>query len=628
MKSGLSYDHIHHFEDGGDAGSDGGDSGGEGPSGGDTSSVDAGMASIAESNGNPDSAPGAPDSGSNGNDSDPINDEGALAQLGVGLSTNNANLSANLGMPGGPGTATNGMTAIELANLQNIGLGNMDISPTQTVNQAAASLGVSNMTPNQIASILGVVAPPLGAGISLANSIMGLVSGQTTVGQAVANLGLNAVANAIGINPGTLSGIVNLNPGATLASLAGPAGSVVSGALGLANPGSNLASTINNALGTAPSGPSNTSAIASAINSALGTGPTSVAAAPSAPASGGLSIAAGEPVSGSTSQTVGSSTPTSPESSGSSSAGLMGILGGLAATGLFDATGSGKGSTTASLDLSNPWLNTSAQELKPTEVAVTNTPETLKLAQLQNIYNQIDPELLDLLVARGVVPAAIGGSIHQFAEGGSSSTTCTTWGPMGKYMPKFSSPGNTMIATGPARRQAALSQLQQIRPGFGQAGGMARGGLPEKYRQAAPEGHNPEFITGLTGFYANGRGTGQSDDIPAMLHDGDYVMDADTVAALGDGSSKAGAQALEGFRHEVPHQMSAGGKAVPAKIADGEYVFPEAFVTALGNGDNKRGAKMLDTIRENLRAHKRSAPTSKIPPKALSPLDYLNKSKG
>ena len=113
-----------------------------------------------------------------------------------------------------------------------------------------------------------------------------------------------------------------------------------------------------------------------------------------------------------------------------------------------------------------------------------------------------------------------------------------------------------------------------------------------------------------------------------MLHDGDYVMDADTVAALGDGSSKAGALALEGLRREVPHRMAEGGKAVPAKIADGEYVFPEAFVTALGNGDNKRGAKMLDTIRENLRAHKRSAPTSKIPPKALSPLDYLNKSKG
>jgi hypothetical protein len=160
---------------------------------------------------------------------------------------------------------------------------------------------------------------------------------------------------------------------------------------------------------------------------------------------------------------------------------------------------------------------------------------------------------------------------------------------------------------------------------MGSIGGMAKGGLPSKYSEAAPEGHKPEFITGLTGYYAQGGGTGQSDDIPAMLHDGDYVMDADTVAAFGDGSSKAGAEVMDRFRMEIPHKSNAQGKAVPAKIADGEYVFPAAFVTALGGGDNKQGSKMLDEMRERLRAQKRSAPTSKIPPKAKSPLDYLRK---
>jgi hypothetical protein len=67
---------------------------------------------------------------------------------------------------------------------------------------------------------------------------------------------------------------------------------------------------------------------------------------------------------------------------------------------------------------------------------------------------------------------------------------------------------------------------------------------------------------------------------------------------------------------------------VPAKIADGEYVFPSSFVTAIGKGDNKEGAKILDKMREAIRAHKRSAPTSKIPPKAKSPLDYLKMVKG
>lgn len=76
------------------------------------------------------------------------------------------------------------------------------------------------------------------------------------------------------------------------------------------------------------------------------------------------------------------------------------------------------------------------------------------------------------------------------------------------------------------------------------------------------------------GFAVNGPGTGQSDDIPTMLADGEYVIDSDTVAALGDGSSKA-------------------------------------------------GAAVLDKFREQIRKHKRSAPIDDIPPKAKSPLAYL-----
>ena len=167
-----------------------------------------------------------------------------------------------------------------------------------------------------------------------------------------------------------------------------------------------------------------------------------------------------------------------------------------------------------------------------------------------------------------------------------------------------------------------LNPLKQMQPSIA---GYAMGGLPSKYRGATPKGHNPEFITGLTGYYACGGGTGQSDDIPAMLHDGDYVMDAETVSALGDGSSKAGMHVLDGFRKQVPHKDGGGVNPVPAKIADGEYVFPSAFVTALGGGDNRKGAEILDGLRTKLRAQKRSAPLDKIPPKAKDPIDYIKK---
>jgi hypothetical protein len=308
------------------------------------------------------------------------------------------------------------------------------------------------------------------------------------------------------------------------------------------------------------------------------------------------------------------------------------------------------------------------QTLTPTEELVLNnrlvSPQQYSMmAQEPVVYHaqggsidhsKIIPELLEML-QKHIHPKHYSG-----ADGQSSVTTDTTgsydsifdnpdvkkidWKALQEsgtpkfqqvYQPKFLQPrANPAVAKlnplehlhrGPLN---ALNPLTTItNPMNRYLTGRAHGGLA-KYKEAAPKGHNPEFITGVTGYYAGGRGTGQSDDIPAMLHDGDYVMDADAVAAFGDGSSKAGNDALMKFLHQVPHHDHKDGEPVPAKIADGEVVLPESFVTALGGGDNKHGAKMLDAMREELREHKRSAPTSKIPPKAKSPLEYLKMAKG
>lgn len=55
----------------------------------------------------------------------------------------------------------------------------------------------------------------------------------------------------------------------------------------------------------------------------------------------------------------------------------------------------------------------------------------------------------------------------------------------------------------------------------------------------------------------SGAGTGRSDDIPAVLSDGEYVVDATTVALLGDGSSKAGAQKLDEMREAIRRRHGA-----------------------------------------------------------------------
>jgi hypothetical protein len=277
-------------------------------------------------------------------------------------------------------------------------------------------------------------------------------------------------------------------------------------------------------------------------------------------------------------------------------------------------------------------------------------------AALKQIYDTIDPELMAAIKSAASAPQGFpdGGAVEsnlqsiqdridQINRADSKDLQATLSG-LGQA-PKITQSKPTMLTIQGSPNKARMAQIKHLFPtmtpemastmaarGLVAPQTAAHGGLmhllPEKYREAAPKGHNHEFVTGLTGFYASGKGTGQSDDIPAMLHDGDYVMDADTVAAFGDGSSKAGSEALAKFQHQIPHPAATGGEAVPAKIADGEYVLPAAFVTALGGGSNKVGSKMLDHMREELRAHKRSAPTSKIPPKAKSPLDYLRMAKG
>jgi hypothetical protein len=72
---------------------------------------------------------------------------------------------------------------------------------------------------------------------------------------------------------------------------------------------------------------------------------------------------------------------------------------------------------------------------------------------------------------------------------------------------------------------------------------MAAGKLRKDYRQ---------------GDAVEGPGDGQSDDIPAMLADGEFVIPADVVAALGNGSNKAGADKLYDMMHNIRRQARQG----------------------------------------------------------------------
>lgn len=78
------------------------------------------------------------------------------------------------------------------------------------------------------------------------------------------------------------------------------------------------------------------------------------------------------------------------------------------------------------------------------------------------------------------------------------------------------------------------------------------------YNSAAPGMYRGGALSNIA-YMARGSGSGRSDEIDAKLSDGEFVIDAETVALLGDGSSKRGAELLDEMRTNIRKQK---GKAL------------------------------------------------------------------
>lgn len=163
-----------------------------------------------------------------------------------------------------------------------------------------------------------------------------------------------------------------------------------------------------------------------------------------------------------------------------------------------------------------------------------------------------------------------GGGIHGPQGGG---------GDTGKGI-GFNSPSSPTGAANPIGLPApSTNSTSGAEPSGGGSNGAARTYVPSSdpynYGQFGPE-HN-FFLDELNmrgGGGVSGPGDGQSDDIPAMLSNGEYVMDAETVSSIGNGSTEAGAKKLDAFRHNVrKHKRGAKKTKIPPKTKGlGEYM--------------------------------------------------------
>ena len=121
---------------------------------------------------------------------------------------------------------------------------------------------------------------------------------------------------------------------------------------------------------------------------------------------------------------------------------------------------------------------------------------------------------------------------------------------------------NEMLALRFAQQTGRMNPMLMLAIQNGMARGGPAGGPLSALKQSTP------------GSLVQGQGGGQDDNVPAVLSPGEYVWDADTVSAVGD-------------------------------------------------GNNEEGARRLDEVRERIRAKKRSAPASKIPPKTGRLENYM-----
>jgi hypothetical protein len=156
--------------------------------------------------------------------------------------------------------------------------------------------------------------------------------------------------------------------------------------------------------------------------------------------------------------------------------------------------------------------------------------------------------------------SAIDTSAYEMASGGSTSAiedlnSGKEYDPMSTSSVGYIKPGLTR-----ANIQYALTGIPAPKMRKADGGEIMQEDL------SMPEGHHPEFFSegGLQNRYVRGDGDGTSDDVPAMLANGEFVIPADVVASLGNGDNDSGAKVLDEFLAVIrKHKRDADAKHLP-----------------------------------------------------------------
>ena len=267
-------------------------------------------------------------------------------------------------------------------------------------------------------------------------------------------------------------------------------------------------------------------------------------------------------------------------------------------------TGGTTGGTTAPITSNVPSLSTPAPDIAPL------TPGLVKGSAFKFAENPTFNESLNTI--QQSMPFDYSSQIFNAADGGSVPATDPTLTPglahgnpfKFAHTPHFTEALNQITAPIPTdytkqimaaagggliQNYAEGEQVQTpnspsptLRPGFLHGHGLQRFAhfQPAQFGQYETkqyaeggdvEGHNPQFFSegglqSLQNTYVKGPGDGTSDSVPAMLANGEFVIPADVVSKLGNGSNDAGADALSQMLVSIrKHAQNHDPKKLPPK---------------------------------------------------------------
>lgn len=316
---------------------------------------------------------------------------------------------------------------------------------------------------------------------------------------------------------------------------------------------------------------------------------------------------------------------------------------------VFGGTGSQFISTPSDSDMGSQYMREYRDTPSPSEMWIDSGGLGSGSYQTYADNNAVQPGLWDTINSYGRAIESPGGKM--MVGGLGALVSAYGAGKQNKLNKKASKQQQAMLAARMARNQAHDAPLnfaqarQRVAPvatrgessWYDQNALSANKPTSDKGIFAAAEGGQPPVdedkpsIGGFLSYMAHGRKlpserrTAEEDKLHRARWDAGARVRRQEADALGEPEPQYVPimRAQGGLTAYVQGGTSGQADKIPAQLSAGEYIMDADTVASLGDGNNAAGAAKLDKMRQNIRVHKRAAPTSKIPPKAKAPQAYL-----